>query len=732
MELLKTQQGDVGEFEHFLQTIIAVFALLKKEQIGNELLVVFSMVCLSVLAAKATSRRKDQRQDVMSQAEKDLWHLLTNTTDGLLTVYAEQFSPWMTFTETMTGYLSQCDDGELCDKKTSRLVSPYRLAWQQGKAAKQHAVMTATIKLPDVNAFIEAQPEPEKSPWQITAFSLEWPGVGVLQGDYRKAVPGSLNVLVADVENETSWIMEYQVDVIDENDTPMYFYGRKTLYCRPGSHWWTDLRTLEVSLYKEKPELGKEVKPLAIGLLELSLQDFMHQMATLTSQTRYPFLSLLIEFLELFISDKSSDPQQLIARYFTAKLAGIFGLIVFRAYGGLLVALQNLDGKEHAYRQQHNQPRPLHAPPPEIYPQLEGEKFRLTRYRGEGIPVILVPGMGVNASSFATPSVDENLVEYLSRGTTKANRDVWLLDYRASFDSGHSMEPFSIDDISREDWPLALKRVLTEANKSNTGEDAIEQVQIIAHCIGSMTLLMGLLAGHIDKQRIHSIISSQLTLHPVTNWLNNAKADVDLTAWLQTLPIIRQHNGTVSMVTGETGFDHEMDVACYQVPVPEGEECNNPCCRRIFAAYGPSFLHRQLNYATHLAMPDWFKDIHLKPFEQLSHIIRKGYVVDKDGNNTYLTRANLAKGGLDLPITFIAGALNLEFLPETSARTYAWLQAHYPGKQSQYQRYVFEDYGHMDCFIGKNAARDIFPKLYAILENFISNDIQEDALACEE
>ena len=99
--------------------------------------------------------------------------------------------------------------------------------------------------------------------------------------------------------------------------------------------------------------------------------------------------------------------------------------------------------------------------------------------------------------------------------------------------------------------------------------------------------------------------------------------------------------------------------------------------------------------------------------------------MDAEGKNTYLqdipvvtSKSENTIEQLDLPITFMAGALNLEFLPQTSARTFHWLCAHNPLSVDKYHRHVFADYGHMDCFIGKNASQDIFPELYTWIEKY--------------
>jgi cholesterol oxidase len=107
-----------------------------------------------------------------------------------------------------------------------------------------------------------------------------------------------------------------------------------------------------------------------------------------------------------------------------------------------------------------------------------------------------------------------------------------------------------------------------------------------------------------------------------------------------------------------------------------------------------------------------FGSVSLHPFEHLSLIMQRAKAVDSEGRDVYATPANAPR--LALPISFLAGARNQLFFPETSLRTQAWLSRY--NDPSLYTRHVFEDYAHMDLFVGRNAARDIFPTLIAQLE----------------
>jgi pimeloyl-ACP methyl ester carboxylesterase len=309
--------------------------------------------------------------------------------------------------------------------------------------------------------------------------------------------------------------------------------------------------------------------------------------------------------------------------------------------------------------------------------------------------VILAPGFTVKASSFAIDTVGENLVEFLAGD----GYDVWLFDYRASPDSGSDITlKFTIDDIAAIDWPAAVEFVKQTAR--------VRDVQVLAHCVGSMSLLMALLQGMTG---VRSVISSALTLHPVTNWLSYLKADLDVS---RIMAGVTEFEHGFDIVPGKTQFEHQVDFMAWNMPVPEGEGCRNPVCRRIFSIFGPSYTHAQLDHGTHTAMQDMFGLIPIAPFDHLSLMMKRQRAVDHTGADRYLD-SRLAHN-LKLPITFITGALNQIFDPETIARTYQWVVKR--NGASYYDKKIFENYAHMDLFIGRTAAADVFPFLLDRLE----------------
>ena len=117
-----------------------------------------------------------------------------------------------------------------------------------------------------------------------------------------------------------------------------------------------------------------------------------------------------------------------------------------------------------------------------------------------------------------------------------------------------------------------------------------------------------------------------------------------------------------------------------------------------------------MNDATHDAIVDLFGVEHVASFAHVSRILRERKVVDAKGRDLYLPNVQR----LAIPIQFLHGVDNLEFMPETSTRAYEWVRAANPS--TKYRLDFVADYGHMDVFIGRNAASDVYPLILKHLD----------------
>jgi len=120
------------------------------------------------------------------------------------------------------------------------------------------------------------------------------------------------------------------------------------------------------------------------------------------------------------------------------------------------------------------------------------------------------------------------------------------------------------------------------------------------------------------------------------------------------------------------GLSGVQSVACVGGPLsaPRAgsvlEPCDNVACRQIGAAYGPLFEHAQLNPATHESLHELYGSPR------------------QDG-------ASPDTANVDVPVTLIYGAADPR-VPAGSAD-------------------LIVGYGHVDLLVGKDAARDVFPRL---------------------
>jgi cholesterol oxidase len=445
--------------------------------------------------------------------------------------------------------------------------------------------------------------------------------------------------------------------------------GHKIIHHDAAFDLWADTTTLFTTVSEGAAPGGPVV---GTGKLLIGMADFLRLLRTMT------------------VTGVDDEAERI--RYL-ARFGGEFVGALWRTYGGVFAEPTEFD-KAPAPRQK----RVLRTPPPQVHDVRTNDNVhvRLTRYNGGSKgPVILAPGFGVSSLSFSADTIETNLPEYL----VQHGYDTWLLDYRASPLLPSAGTAFSMDDVAQRDWPAAIEAV-RQASGAAT-------VQPLVHCLGSMTFLMGMLSGAIDGNHVRSAICSQLTTHPRTNIENHIKSLIKLGNLLEAVGI---HTLTTNVKAKLV--DELLDVVLHANPIPEDEKCHQPSCRRIFAFFGPSYKHSMLNDATHRAIPQMFGMSSVRAFEHVGLIVSAGQIVDHHGHDTYLRPENLQR--LAFPIMFLAGADNQEFYPETSKITYDLLRE--ANRADLYTRTVIPGYAHMDCFLGENAVRDVFPSLLAHLE----------------
>ncbi len=549
------------------------------------------------------------------------------------------------FTETMRGHVS------------TTVLDDFARAEAEGKRAGTPLEFTVTVSSDDLDEMLTNLAHQGRLDGSIRCPAL-W-------AEPLQVSNGTFNLLTRDPSQVNARQMRYRMTGTTADGRSYRVDGFKTIREDSRLEIWADTTTLFVTV----TELGAATEGVvAKGVLHILPADFLKQMTTMEATG-------------------AATPVERLRGL--AKFGVFFAGALFETYGGVFVRSHELKPEGEP-----RQRRALAMSAPEVhfFPTDDGVELRLTRYQGGGKgPVILAPGFGTSIAAFTIDTVDTNLPEALFA----AGYDVWLFDYRASPALASSRTQFTLDDVAQRDYPAAVAKVREVSGAPD--------VQVMAHCVGSMTFLMAMMTG---LQGVRSAVASALAFYPVSTMANRIRAGLDL--------------GTAASKAGletlTTDFDSQrkLDVFIDTVLrlVPSKEQCTSAVCRRILGIYGDVFKHDQLNDDTHKAIHEMFGVANLTTFNHLSLMVRKGQIVDKDGNDTYLPHVDR----LAIPLTLVTGSENNLFLPEGTARTLQTLAQANDAKL--YQRILFPNYAHMDLYIGRDSARDVFPTIVAELNRF--------------
>lgn len=307
-------------------------------------------------------------------------------------------------------------------------------------------------------------------------------------------------------------------------------------------------------------------------------------------------------------------------------------------------------------------------------------------------PVLLVHGAGVRANLFRAPT-QTNLVDTL----VAQGYDVWLENWRASIE--FPPNPWTLDQAALYDHPQAVRKVIEE-----TGAETIKAV---IHCQGSTSFAMSAVAGLVPQ--VDTIVSNAVSLHPVvprwSRWkLNRALPVVGwLTQYLDPQWGLRRPHLTARLINLLVRLVHH--------------ECDNPICKMVSFTYGSGFpalwRHEQLDEATHEWLKHEFAHVPVRFFRQMARCVNQGHLVAVEGLAGLPADFVAQAPRTSARFAFFAGAQSGCFLPESQVRSYAYLTSF---RKDYHTLHVLPGYSHLDVFIGKRAARDVFPLILAELE----------------
>jgi cholesterol oxidase len=533
---------------------------------------------------------------------------------------------------------------------STKIKSDYQAAAERGEGDGSRLRFVLTIVSDDLDRMLEDPNHEARMMGTVEAPELSAQPLAVTKGVFNLFTDNPIHIGTRN--------MRYRMRLTATEGRRFYFTGFKVIRADKGFDIWSDTTTLYVDVYSGDDDTGQLIGK---GILKIAPDDFRRQLSTM----------------------KATNAKNIAERLqATAAFGRAFAGALVDTYGGVFSRPSAFDPKAPARKR-----RALRVPAPTVHAATtsDGVALRLTRYQGGSKgPVILSHGLGVSSLIFSTDTIETNLLEYL----VAHGYDVWLLDYRASIDLPASLGQFSADEIATFDYPTAV-----DAVRKLTGAGS---VQAVVHCFGSTTFGMAMLAG---LKGVRSAVCSQAgpRRHSGGDEYQGGSAPVVGAGLSRCRLAHRLHRRPRGLA--ESHSRQRSD----PLSDPAGRTLRQP-------GVPPHHVHLcvavRARSAQHTHPRHTPRDVRHRQCQRAGSSRKDGQagtVVDKNGNDTYMQHLDR----MAIPMSFIHGAENACFLPESTQRTYDALRA--ANGTSLYERHVIPDYGHIDCIFGANAARDVYP-----------------------
>ncbi|KAL5350902.1 hypothetical protein ACLOAV_004475 [Pseudogymnoascus australis] len=290
--------------------------------------------------------------------------------------------------------------------------------------------------------------------------------------------------------------------------------------------------------------------------------------------------------------------------------------------------------------------------------------------------ILFVPGAAVDHQIFALPTIEKNAIDYFRDAGYRCFCVTHRVGMTMAAYKGHTTFDARLDIVAA----LSQVRKFQEAQAGT----APDRLYVIAHCAGSIALSIGLLDGTIPADWIRGITASNVFMTPIFAKVNMIKAS-------QPVPL----NAIYSAVAGSW-------FSC-------ASSTGDGFVQQVLNQISSLWSHRNLNAATHSQLSHFLGGTSMSALAHLMSMGRLGYVTTNPPTSINLvTPINMSRLR-GIPILFFSGSENSVFDPQSTDVSYTILRNEFGA--DWYERTVFEGRGHLDCWMGKDAVRDVYPRV---------------------
>ncbi|KUI63878.1 Cholesterol oxidase [Cytospora mali] len=615
------------------------------------------------------------------------------------------------FTEVMSGFIHHHEEGMKQDTRAT-----YELAYRTAKSLCESARFFLSVQAFNTTYIVR---DPQHRGMLTGTFVCP-----TIPGSPFMVQRGEFNLFKLDHKAPGTRNLTYDFDMTGVNGELLHFHGYKVVdssVALAPLQFWRSTSTLYVTISKRVNEgpisddhdedAWRRLQVVAKGMMHIQPSDFLSEIMTLTptGSSIFSKIQSAASFMTYFTRRSLS--------LFLAPLTSLqYPSITYSGYINNTLPDQsfNIWASDRVCTKMHMW-NPTHVP--------KGQKVH---------DLFMIPGASVDHQIFALPTIPYNAVNYFTRagyrvfvtvhriGQLMVAENNWTT-YDARLDIRACLE--YIRKMHKDDY----------AKKNKLASDSAElkkfkppKTYTIAHCMGSVAFSSGLLDGTIPSSWILGITCSQTFMNPIWNTMNMIKASVGPIPMDKLYSMVAGSWFSCSTSRNDSFVQRALNQLLRFVPDHRRELCNSASCHRISLTFGRCWNHNNLNEATHRQIDRFFGGVNMRLLSLLEKMGTKGHVMGNAPLREVLTTPENIERLRGLPFLLFVGGDNAVLSPEATEKTYEILcdtfgtraggrgvgvagESAHDSAGVEYHRRVVPGYGHLDCWMGRNAWKDVYP-----------------------
>lgn len=652
-------------------------------------------------------RKKTEQQRAIARSEIDEVNGAAHVISRADAIKASGFG----FTEVMSGFIHHDEDGMKEDKRPN-----YELAYRTAKSLCESARFFLSVQAFNTKTIIR---DPAHRGMLTGTFVCP-----TIPGSPFMVQRGEFNLFKLDLKAPGTRNLTYDFDMTGINGETLHFHGYKVVDSSVAlAPWqfWRSTTTLYCTVSKRVPtrsvktdehdeDAWRKLQPVAKGMMHIQPGDFFSEIMTMTPtgssilQKVWSAASFMTFFtrrsLSLFLAPLTA------LQYPSTTYSGyINDTAPNRSFN--IVASDGVCTKMHMWNATH-----------------------VPKDKNGVVDLFMIPGASVDHQIFALPTIPYNAINYF----TRAGYRVFVTVHRI----GQLMvaERDYTTYKTRLDIQACLKHIrklnYEEYADKETDKEKVKKYQppkiyTIAHCMGSVAFASGLLDGTIPSSWVRGVTCSQVFMNPIWNTMNMIKATAGPVPLDKLYRTLAGSWFSCSTSREDSLVQRLLNQALRFMPDERREICNSASCHRISLTFGRCWNHKNLNEATHRQIDRFFGGVNMTLLHLLMRMGAAGTAMgDHPLYEVLTTRENIARLR-GVPFLLFVGRDNAVLSPESTEKTYEILcdtfgtragglangvqgeGGPHDGDGIEYRRRVVPGYGHLDCWMGRNAWKDVYP-----------------------